>query len=86
MKNYNGFVAGVVVFFTTTMFGILIAMYNLPIYYTHSEIIYYPNEDKTYLEEYKVKQSIWSYVSNNGVIKDNELIEVNKYEIVLKED
>ena len=69
---------GVVIF--TTILGILIA-FNFPIYYTHSEIIYYPNEDKTYLEEYHVKQSIGKYLISDGLIEDKDLIELRKTEI-----
>ena len=80
------YVSGIVIVLITTLLGVLIALWNTPIYYNHSEIIYYPNEDKTYIEEYKVKQTIKSYILNGGVIQNNELIEFNKYEIELKEE
>ena len=83
MKNY--ILQGVAIVFITTLLGILIA-FNIPIYYTHSEVIYYPNEDKTYLEEYHVKQSIGRYLTSNGLIEDKDLIEFNKTEIELKEE
>lgn len=74
---------GIVLF--TTILGVLIA-FNIPIYYTHSEVIYYPNEDKTYLEEYHVKQSIGRYLTSNGLIEDKDLIELRKTEIKLEEN
>lgn len=85
MKTSTGIILGLCLVAIITLLGVLIAIWVYPIYYTHSEIIYYPNEDKTYIEEYKVKQTIKSYILNGGVIQDNELIEFNKYEIELKE-
>lgn len=86
MKTRTGIILGVVIVIITTLLGILIAVFNIPIYYNHSEIIYYPNEDKTYIEEYRVKKTIKSCIINGDIIKDNELIEFNKYEIELKEN
>jgi len=60
---------------------IIFLILNTKIYYRTSEIIYYPNEDKTYLEQYKVKQTIWSYITHNGVFNDNELIEFTQIEL-----
>lgn len=82
MKRYAKI--GVVTIITLLLF--IIALLKTPIIYYHSEIIYYPTEDKTYIEYYKVRQTLISYIKNKGVIQDGELVEFNKYEIELKEE
>lgn len=78
----NKVILGLVIVCVTSLLGVLIA-FNIPIVYTHKEVIYYPEEDKTYLEICKVKQSYYDYVKNNGVFEDNQILEFTQIEVDL---
>lgn len=73
-------IGGVVISFVTILLGILIA-FLIPITYTHQEVIYYPNEDKTYLEINDVKQSYLDYLVNDGVYQDKNVLSSQKIEL-----